>query len=107
MRKLALFLSRPSRAVVRELRQAQQTIDRLEIAVRRLTLKHNELATDLERLSDRLCATQGRLLGGKTRKPSPQAELDLDAIPHGDKRALRAYFKTNPPAKTPDDETEH
>lgn len=106
MWKLRTFRLASLRHLVAELRAERERGERLEIAVRRLALRTNELATDIERLSDRLCATQGRLLGGK-RKPSAQAELDLETIPHGDKRALRAYFKTHPPAKTPDDETEH
>jgi hypothetical protein len=94
------------RALTRTLKEQAETIDRLEIAQRRDRLKHNELATDLERLSDRLCAMQGRALGGgrgRPRKPNGQTELNLEEIPHGDKAALRAYFLKHPPK----DDTEH
>lgn len=94
------------RALTRTVKELSDGLDRLEIAQRRQALKLNELTTDLERLSDRLVQTQGRLLGGgkgRPRKANGQTELALEEIPHGDKAALRAYFLKHPPK----DDTEH
>jgi hypothetical protein len=93
----------------REVEAATLKADRLEIVVRRQQLRLDELATDLERLSDRITATQGRLLGGRPKKAATAPENDqltLDAIPPGDKDALRRYYRLNPPKK-PTNDTEH
>lgn len=102
MRMLRLFLSKNLRHLARDQRDMRELIDRLEITARRQQLKIDELATDLERLSDRLCATQGRLLGGgrgrPKRAPDPHADVltreQLALLP---KDELREYLKRHPP----------
>jgi hypothetical protein len=92
------------KALTRSVRANAETTDRLEIESRRQALKLNELATDLERMSDRLCAAEGRALGGGRGRPrKPREPVSIDEIPHGDKAALRAYFLKHPPK----DDTEH
>ena len=69
---LAKLVSPAVRRLARAHQQESERADRLEIAVRRLELLHNELQADVVRLSERLCQTEGRLLGGR-RKAAQQA----------------------------------
>jgi len=106
MLKLALSHFRIARAARLQLQEQAKLIDRLEIALRRQTIRIDELGHDLVHLSERITQLQGRLTGGgagRPRKSNGQTELSLDTIPHGDKAALRAYFLKHPPK----DDTEH
>jgi len=96
MRMLRLLLSPNLRALVRQVRAQQEIIDRLEIALRRATLKHNELATDVERLSDRICAIGGRLGGRGNKAAVKPAGEQLDLVemdPTMRKAALRKMIQ--------------
>ncbi len=81
------------RTVRAQLAVQRETLDRLEIAVRRAQLARDELAQDLLRLSERLSRVEGRNLRGVTGRPqkAPGAgtQVDIEDIPPGDKRALR------------------
>lgn len=106
MRIVRLFLSKNLRALSREQAEQRELLDRLEIAQRRQQLRLDELATDIERLSDRLCATQGRLLGGGKGRPRRVAdpladELTQEQLALLPKEQLREYFKRHPPKAVP------
>ena len=104
--KLALSHFRIARALRAQVLEQQKTIDRLEIVLRRQTIRIDELGQDLLHLSERVSGLQGRLSGGgagRPRKANGQTQLSLESIPHGDKAALRAYFLKHPPK----DDTEH
>lgn len=89
----------------REVLDAREKADRLEIAVRRQQLRLDELSGDLVRLSERLSKTEGRALGGRPRRPAVQDELPLDEIPRGDKKALRRALGVGVvPIRKPDQE---
>lgn len=108
MWKLWPYVPKIVRRLSKELQEERWQRERLETITRRQQLAINELAADVERLSDRLTATQGRLLGGGKGRPArAQGQLRIDDIPHGDKEALRAHFKLHPPKKGTNDETEH
>lgn len=92
MLRLALFRLRMLRTVRAQLVVQRETIDRLEIAVRRAQLSRDELAQDLLRLSERLSRVEGRNLRGVTGRPQKAAggvQVDIEDIAPGDKRALR------------------
>lgn len=92
MIRLALFRLRMLRTVRAQLAVQRETIDRLEIAVRRAQLSRDELAQDLLRLSERLSRVEGRNLRGVTGRPQKAAggvQVDIEDIAPGDKRALR------------------
>lgn len=102
MRMLRLFLSKNLRALSREQQEQRDLIERLEIAQRRQQLKLDELATDLERLSDRMCAMQGRVLGGGPGRPrkraaDPDAPLTREQLALLPKEELREYLRKHPP----------
>lgn len=71
MLKLALSHFAGVRRLARAAHAERERSDRLEIDVRRLELLVHELGADVVRLSERLCATEGRLLGGR-RKAAQQ-----------------------------------
>jgi len=85
MLKLALLRLRTARALAALVHNATERADRLEIAVRRCTLRQDELAGDLLRLSERLSKTEGR----NAPRPRANAATPLSEIPMGDKPALR------------------
>lgn len=83
--------------------ELQEKIERLEIVTRRTRIALDELAGDVQGLSERLNGQLGRILGGGPgRRPRAQqgapGQLALEDIPQGDKAALRRYFRENPPA---------
>ncbi len=67
---------------------AEERVHRLEIAVRQFT----ERLESLEGSQDRLWAKWKGGLGGRPPKAVPAPENPLDAIPRGDKDALRAQL---------------
>jgi len=104
MWKLWPLALRTRRALLRHLVQQSESIQRLEIAGRRQQLAIDALGEDVQRLSDRLCAAQGRVggkLGGRPRKGTlSNGALPIESIPHGDKAALRAHFRLHPPKES-------
>lgn len=100
---MRLFLSKQDRDALNAAVSMQERVERLEIALRSLKLNQDALASGLEDLSERLHArvnSLGGRLGGRPRKERPGApEGGLEAIPHGDKAALRRHFQTNPPKR--------
>lgn len=67
---------------------AEERVHRLEIAVRQFT----ERLETLEGSQDRLWARFKGGMGGRPRKDLQPSENPLDAIPRGDKDALRAQL---------------
>lgn len=96
MWKFPFFRPKNWRSVARELAEATETVDRLEIRMRRLETKHAELASDHEHLCVRLNQIGGRL-GGRPRvspvRGAPAQPLSVDEVPPGDKAGLRAALQ--------------
>lgn len=70
----------------------EERVHRLEIALRRAHEKIDDLASSVESTRQR----QNAVKAGRPRKDVNQVSL-LEEIPHGDKAALRAFFRMNPP----------
>jgi hypothetical protein len=90
MLNLAKLVSPAVRRLARAHAEERERADRLEIAVRRLAMRQDAAAADLEKLSERIAAIGGRL-GGRPRA-APQGapeQLSIDQVPVGDKAALR------------------
>lgn len=90
---------RYERLMVRDFKGLTARVHRLEMVV-------DGQADELEHLKARqatLATRLGGALGGRPRAAargaSANGQLDLDAIPRGDKEGLRAYFKLKPPTK--------
>lgn len=100
------LLSRQLKNVLRTVQEHNETVDRLETQVRRLKLQCDGLKEDIQAVSGRVCKVEGRAGGPSGGRPprdarappgGPQRDLELNQIPHGDKAALREYFRLNPP----------
>lgn len=101
--RLSLLISRWKHAasVTTWCRDAEERIHRLEIANRQLK-EHLDL---LEEQQERLWARWKGSQGGRPRKVSdtPQnPQQELDAIPRGDKAALRRHFGLVPRGRSPE-----
>jgi len=76
-------------------REQDERLHRLEIAMRRAMEKIGDLEASVESTRQR----QNAIRAGRPPKVRPGEQLALDAIPKGDKAALRAYFAQNPPPR--------
>jgi hypothetical protein len=106
VRIMASLVSRTYRRLSRELAEERWQRERLENIARAQQLRIDELAAHIERLSARLCATEGRVKGGGKGRPAGSqqqlfaaGELSREELRQLPKEELRAYLQRHPPTK--------